>query len=274
MDRLCRSIESVIGKPRFLNTQWVAIGKWIATGAIVAVLLLGLVYLLRGRLAETTREADKTGDGKISHGVADQPDKIDVEQFEVIQGQFDEDRWNRSVGEAHIAFVAGKLKIATQGGYGVIWAARSATDEDFVYYAEVGLVSGDEGLGYGIVFGMTDTRNYYLFAKQNAGKFALIQFKNGRAQPLIPWTDSPLITAIRKRQYLEVRTAGTECHLLVDGETLATYQLDAIPVGYVGVYAEDGNLSADFRFPTLRRPRDPSAPPPYEVHPGRLPPTP
>lgn len=81
----------------------------------------------------------------------------------IDDGNIDNARWSRSDGDTYNDIGDKKIDISTHKGYGLVWAVDTKTSEEFKYYVEAGLVSGETELVFGIVFGLKDANNYYLF---------------------------------------------------------------------------------------------------------------
>lgn len=167
-----------------------------------------------------------------------------------MAGAFDESRWSKLVDSTVVSgghrFIAGELQIFTHRGPVLVVARETSTDRDISYSVKASVVSGPTQLGYGLVFGVRDARNYFRFAKRNSGDYQVMEVREGRRLVLVPWTSSQVIKGIQHSQTLEIATEGPFVTLIVDGKTLERVKLPRPPVGRVGLAVASPGLTVNF----------------------------
>jgi hypothetical protein len=169
-------------------------------------------------------------------------------QFISMAGALDQSRWRKRAGNGDYQFAAGELEVSTYKGSVLMAADDSTIRKDFIYSIRTKLISGPTQLGFGLVFGMQDPDNYFLFAKRTAGDYRLTQRQDGRERVILPWTNSTFITAVTSPQTLQVVSEGKFVTLLADGHELQTQSVDLgqQPVGSVGLFVDSPGLHANF----------------------------
>jgi hypothetical protein len=163
-----------------------------------------------------------------------------------MAGALDPVRWSRRAGTGGHQFVAGELTIYTHQGSVLMAASDTSIRRDFTYSIRTELVSGPTQLGFGLVFGMEDADNYFLFAKASAGSYRLTQRRGGQEQVILPWTSSDAITPVFRPQTLRVVTEGPFVTLLADDRKLRQVRIDREPAGSVGIFVDGPGLTTTF----------------------------
>lgn len=163
----------------------------------------------------------------------------------ILAGKFHKDQWHE-MGYGDISFIHGNLGIRTQKGDDVlVWAKQIDNLEDILYAISSRIISVEGPVVFGPLFWFRDPDNYYHFAIQFGGRFRLIRVKDGVPETLIPWTLSPKIKGVYKKQEFKVVTIGRSISLFVDNSELITYDVGKKSAGGVGIYAEQG-ISIEF----------------------------
>lgn len=156
------------------------------------------------------------------------------------------DRWWKLAGNGGCRFVKGKLDLFTHKGSVLVGASNTMIRRDFTYLMRAELVSGDTELGFGLVFGLADPDNYFLFAKRTQGDYRLTQQRGGKEEVILPWTPSKLISPVLTSQQLRVISEGPFISLMVDDNTLQQVRIDRAPWGSVGVFVDSPGLTVNF----------------------------
>ncbi len=258
-DALTNKVREVLGRRRAGPGRWI-----MAAGAAAALLLASWIGLDRSgmpawvpwptapRQPDPRKPAEAKPDTEAQRRQAPGP-------FMTMAGALDQGRWQKRSGNGGYRFVAGALEVYTHQGDVLMAADDSLIRQDFTYSIRAELVSGPTQLGFGLVFGMEDADNYFLFAKRTAGDYRLTHRQGGEERVLLPWTASTLITAVSRPQTLQVVSEGPFVTLLADGQKLQQVRIDREPTGSVGSFRRQPGLFCSLfrclvRSAPLRRP--------------------
>jgi hypothetical protein len=111
--------------------------------------------------------------------------------------------------------------------------------------------AGGQGSSYGVVFGVVDNNNFYLFRTDPARReYALVRKQSGAWEVLIPVTGSNHIRGGEAHNRLKVTREGSMIKLYVNGQHLGGYT-DSTFTGSrrVGLYAEsEGHHPVTLRY--------------------------
>jgi hypothetical protein len=115
-------------------------------------------------------------------------------------------------------------------------------------------LSGPVSLLYGIVFRASGKGNYYLFAIDANGKWALAKLHNNTTSYLIQPTASAAIKGtLNQTNVLEIRAVGSHFSLFVNGKQVGQASDSAYSAGLIGLTSEGGVeiVYADIRIAKL-----------------------
>jgi TIR domain len=189
-------------------------------------------------------QGDEEIDCKIAGGA--QAARPAAEPLVPMAGALAGDRWWKLAGNGGCRFVKGKLNLFTHKGSVLVGASNTMIRRDFTYLMRAELVSGDPELGFGLVFGLADPDNYFLFAKRTQGDYRLVQQRGGKEEVILPWTPSRLISPVGTSQRLRVISEGRFVNLMVDDNMLQQARIDREPWGSVGVFVDSPGLTVNF----------------------------
>jgi hypothetical protein len=193
---------------------------------------------------QATAQGNEVIDCKIAGGA--QAARPAAEPLVPMAGALAGDRWWKLAGNGGCRFVKGKLDLFTHNGSVLVGASNTMIRQDFTYSMHAKLVSGDTELGFGLVFGLADPDNYFLFAKRTQGDYRLTQQRGGKEGVILPWTPSKLISPVWTSQQLRAISEGPFISLMVDDNTLQQVRIDRAPWGSVGVFVDSPGLTVDF----------------------------
>ena len=121
----------------------------------------------------------------------------------------------------------------------LVWSSNDgARPADFLIEADATLVEGEPAGEMGIIFRQQDSANFYLFAVNGYGAFALLQQEAGEWRDLVPWTQletTLIVPGVTAR--LGVLAEGDALTLLVDGEIVAQVEDDSFGRGRLALAA-------------------------------------
>ncbi len=256
-----RDAEALIEKIRATPAaEKAARPRWpvVAAGAMT-LLVAGWIGLYRigvpvwtpwASNADTTRaperEATRRTDGQAGCGPEGNTPRLAPQPLMPMAGALEADRWWKLAGNGGCRFVNGQLEIYTHDGSVLMAAGNTMIRRDFTYSMRAAVVSGSFQLGFGLVFGLQDLDNYFLFAKRNAGDYRLTQQRGGQEYVVLAWTRSDLVTDIRTPQRLHVLSEGPFVTLMVDDRRLQQVRIDREPWGSVGLLVESPGMTVDF----------------------------
>ena len=232
-DALTKKVREALGSRRAKPGRWIMVA-----GAVAALLLAFWIGLDRIGMPVWVPRPGVTASPQTS-GQAPGP-------FKTMAGALDQGRWHKRAGNGGARFVAGALEVYTHQGSVLMAADDSLIRQDFTYSIRTELVSGPTQLGFGLVFGMEDPDNYFLFAKRTAGDYRLTHRQGGEDHVLLPWTASDLITPVSRPQTLQIVSEGAFVTLLADGHRLQQVRVDREPMGSVGLFVDSPGLSVLF----------------------------
>ncbi len=131
------------------------------------------------------------------------------------------------------------LRIEVSEPETLVWSANDgAWPADFLIEADAMLVDGDPASEVGIIFRQQDNANFYLFAVNGYGAFALSKQEAGEWSELVPWTQletTLIVPGVTTR--LGVLAEGDALTLLVDGAIVAQVADDSFERGRLALAA-------------------------------------
>ena len=151
-----------------------------------------------------------------------------------MQSSFlDNSKWSFVRGRGYVKFLPEKIKLSTYHAESMIWL-NDARVQEFDFTTEFLLVSGDNSLGFGPVFWLSDENNYYYLAIRTNGDYRLIQVVDGEKKELIPWTHFPKIRKRRTKQTLRLVTKDGTIKLFIEGTMVDEFIARKGSAGSVG----------------------------------------
>jgi hypothetical protein len=187
-------------------------------GCIVTLLLLFLLAACGG------------GDDNGGTGAVDAPFFDDF----ATPGQ-----WHTSSDpEVEILYNDGGLGIEIKVIDRVAWSTANRTVADGIVSVDATPVGGPDDNAYGLVLRHIDDRSFYRFEISSDGFYA-IQAPSGSFgwEPLVDWTESPVINRGRETNRLKVEMKGPLMVFYVNDVELARVEDDRYEAGDVGVIA-------------------------------------
>ena len=121
---------------------------------------------------------------------------------------------------------------------------QNETFSDFVYEVEVQLHAGEEDYGFGIIFRVQDTDNYYLFDITRTGYFKIDKKVDGEYFDLSDWERSTAINA-QSVNYLKVEAVGNLLTFFINNNKIKEVFDSTFKGGNIGLFAA-GNVHASF----------------------------
>jgi hypothetical protein len=120
---------------------------------------------------------------------------------------------------------------------------------DFYMRMDFRQVSGPSDAYVGLIMGLDENDNYYVFSLRNTGDYAFDEYYNGEWHTYIGWTSSPIYYASETNR-MEVFSEAGHASLFLNGAWVADYEDQVIPSGLCGLAAgiETAGESAVWEF--------------------------
>ena len=109
-------------------------------------------------------------------------------------------------------------------------------NKDFYIEAKLTQLSGVDNNGYGIVFGMADTKNSYNYVVSSNGMYSLYGFKNNEYIDLKDWASDDVINPMGTANVLTVKKSGKTLSFYINGKQMFTQtytKFFGLAVGFV-----------------------------------------
>jgi hypothetical protein len=106
----------------------------------------------------------------------------------------------------------------------------------------------------GIIFGMGDSEDFYLFAADQAGRAEVLQDNNGKALFPVQLRATPLLKQGTVTNTLRVVWKGTSVMTYINGQPFAAFNLpEAFINSKIGLFADSGtSASVTYKFSNLK----------------------
>jgi hypothetical protein len=111
------------------------------------------------------------------------------------------------------------------------------SDIDFTIEASIEKIGGPKNRGYGLIWGLKDNRNQYLFAIGGNGYFGVFKIENGAPSPIFNWTHLPGINKGNSKNKLTIARQINKTYFFVND----TYAGEAEGLHLFGGKAGFGN---------------------------------
>lgn len=161
-----------------------------------------------------------------------------------------EDDFSRNTGWATDEFRTldhGRLLLHNQGEHRsfLSWNPATGGYTDFVAQADASLLKGDGKVLYGLCWRVRDGDHFYFFLVSAAGGY-YAGVRNGDDIQVLRKGHQPAVRTMPQANTLEVRSAGREFKLKINGEPTCSFQDDRLPRGAFGFYLEQpGEVAFD-----------------------------
>jgi hypothetical protein len=157
-------------------------------------------------------------------------------------------------GTTVIALADRALNFNIEGTYSAAWSTGDELSNlnpgDFYLEVDVIREAGAADVEYGVLSRFQDDDNYYFYALNGDGAFALWRVADTLLMPLVDWTESDaILTGDGEVNRLGLWMQGDRIVLLVNDTALAEVQDDTFAQGGIGFYAATagvGGLDVDF----------------------------
>ncbi|GEM_PF-2717569 len=93
---------------------------------------------------------------------------------------------------------------------------------DYEIQATLQKVSGVDNYGFGLVWGMQDSNNFYTFQISNEGQYRLSQLVKGEWQVQRAWTDTPRLKKYNLANKLAIRQTGAQTSFYINEQLVDT----------------------------------------------------
>lgn len=152
------------------------------------------------------------------------------------------------------SFTDSVYRMAGSGAGALRASCYNAPFDNFTYQLDVRRMQGNPDASQGMVFRLSNTGNFYVFAIASSGYYSAFKFDGRNGYEMIPWTTSPAVKqGLKVWNTLKVVCNGPTIEFSVNGTALKTIK-DSAPYlsGMVGVFAVDeqpgaqGNPIVDF----------------------------
>lgn len=152
------------------------------------------------------------------------------------------------------SFTDSVYRMAGSGAGALRASCYNAPFDNFSYQLDVRRMQGNPDASQGMVFRLSNTGNFYVFAIASSGYYSAFKFDGRNGYEIIPWTTTPAVRqGLKVWNTLKVVCSGPTMEFSVNGTTLKTIK-DSSPYlsGMVGVFAVDeqpgaqGNPIVDF----------------------------
>ncbi|MCL6583640.1 MAG: DUF1080 domain-containing protein [bacterium] len=142
----------------------------------------------------------------------------------------------------------------TGTGVGALRAScYNAPFDNFTYQIDVRRTQGNPDASQGMIFRLSPTGNFYVFAITSSGYYGAFKFDSRNGYELIPWTPTSAVKqGLKAWNSLKVICSGPTIEFLVNGTSLKTIK-DNSPYlsGMVGVFAVDEQMEAQGSKPIV-----------------------
>jgi TolB-like protein len=117
------------------------------------------------------------------------------------------------------------------------WGINGYTN--IVFKAEASWISGPENSNYGLIFGVQDVDNQYIFEISKNGYYDLSMYLKGNWKTLIPWKKTDAINS-KGKNLLAVECRGNMIGLYVNGILLESFKDSNFSKGKIGMESYEG----------------------------------
>ena len=132
------------------------------------------------------------------------------------------DEWQTFGGRVSAQIDAGELRIEMEDPAKYAWSLAKPTFADFVLRVDARAVVGPLNNGYGVMFRVRDSANYYLFLVSSDGYYQVVRSVDGVQRELSNWIPSPAVRAgLDAVNTLEVTARGDTFAFYINGEPVA-----------------------------------------------------
>jgi len=104
-----------------------------------------------------------------------------------------------------------------EGGYHVYYPVYIDTDKNFEIEITLSQISGHDDRGYGLIWGMEDSNNYYTFNITDNGYYRVSKIEYGEWYDIIDWTESEYINTYRGKNTLLLKKVGNLYNFYING---------------------------------------------------------
>jgi hypothetical protein len=133
-----------------------------------------------------------------------------------------------SNNDAQFAVTDGGFVMESKGGGW--WVASKpiaiSEGEDFKIECKVTRVEGVDNFGYGLIWGIKDSKNYYYFVISGDGKFTVTRVREGVVTRLIPWATPNSINRFNSTNKLTIETKGSQMRFFINDSFAGKVQFE------------------------------------------------
>lgn len=151
--------------------------------------------------------------------------------------------------EGLLAYVGGEYRILVRETLWYMGATSGFACEDGIIEVQARFASAVSGL-YGLIFGITDDWDHYLFAVSNNQRYSLLKATGGDWVFLVPWTTSSHLNAGQAINHLRVERNGAQIKLYANGHYLTSANDSSysgiLRVGLAAISGDFANVDARF----------------------------
>jgi hypothetical protein len=118
------------------------------------------------------------------------------------------------------------------------WAIADRQAVDFDVELDTHSLIPSEDVGFGLLYRIQNSANYYLFAVGGDGYFTIAMVRDNVLTPLRTWQQWPHVHRGAAANRLRVHCAGKVCRFFINGEFTAELTDDTFVAGGLGLWAQ------------------------------------
>jgi hypothetical protein len=136
-----------------------------------------------------------------------------------------------------VKVINGRYEFNTTNNAEYTW--MNDTMEDGSLEADTLWLGGDRSMGYGLVFRLSDAKNFYFLWLTGEGNYTVGKVVNDQAVPVKGWTSSEAINKQGENR-LKVEFCGSLMNIFINGEKVTVLKDDTFTQGGYGFYTHKG----------------------------------